>query len=148
MTLANMTLEETKKQNTEHCRHIADTLYNFAHGNMAKCDECGEVFNVLEDDYDGDRCPHCGEVCDPCELDLYDWLEDALDIEYCMSSAGYMLGARVLVAFGGPSIYVDTRECEVKLYWWTDRASAWIDRETCQALDDVLEECFEVAKAS
>jgi hypothetical protein len=32
----------------------------------------------------------------------FDYLTDALDIEYIVSSKGEYLGARVLVAFGGP----------------------------------------------
>ena len=53
-----------------------------------------------------------------------DWLEDALDIEWTISSTGDFLGARVLVAFGGPNIWVDTRRCTVEGHWWGDHAVA------------------------
>ena len=79
---------------------------------------------------------------------MYDWLEDALDISYMMNSAGQMMGASVLVAFGGPNIYVDTHDMRVKLYWWGDRAEWGISRDACDALDEALVECFEAAKAS
>ena len=38
----------------------------------------------------------------------FDYLQDALDIEYIVNGKGEYLGARVLVAFGGPNIWVNT----------------------------------------
>lgn len=52
-----------------------------------------------------------------------DWLEDALDIEYSFNQGGDFLGARILVTFGGPNIWVDTRFERVEGFWggesWT-----------------------------
>jgi len=56
-------------------------------------------------------------------FDCYDYLQDALDIEYIVNGKGEYLGARILVAFGGPNIWVDTRRGMVDGYWWGDRAS-------------------------
>jgi hypothetical protein len=62
-----------------------------------------------------------GEV----EGDAYDWLNDALDIEYIIGSdRETVLGARILVAFGGPNIWVNTRTNEVEGHWWGDSARA------------------------
>ena len=52
----------------------------------------------------------------------YDYLSDALDIEYIVSSKKEYLGARVLVAFGGPNIWINTRTQQVEGYWWGDKA--------------------------
>ena len=35
-------------------------------------------------------------------MDGFEWLEDALDIEYIINADGSFKSARVLVAFGGP----------------------------------------------
>ena len=61
----------------------------------------------------------CGE-----EMSAFDYLEGALDIEYIVNSKGEYLGARVLVAFGGPNIWVNTRTGIVEGAWWADRADA------------------------
>jgi hypothetical protein len=49
---------------------------------------------------------------------------EMLDIEYTVDSNGTLLGARMLMTFGGPNIYINTRTGEVEGYWGTDKASA------------------------
>jgi hypothetical protein len=51
---------------------------------------------------------------------VYDYLQDVLDIEYIVNSKGEYLGARILVAFGGPNIWINTRTKQVEGYWWGD----------------------------
>jgi len=68
----------------------------------------------------------------------FDYLAEALDIEYIVSSKGEYLGARVLVAFGGPNIWVNTRTRTVEGYWWGDSAFATFDDNI--GLDEALQE--------
>lgn len=58
------------------------------------------------------------------EPTAFDWLEGVLDIEYIVSGKKEYLGARVLVAFGGPNIWVDTRRGVVEGFWWGSYARA------------------------
>lgn len=71
------------------------------------------------------------------ELSAFDYLQDALDIEYIVNSKREYLGARVLVAFGGPNIWVNTRTKVVEGYWWGEYAKASFDDGI--GLDDALE---------
>ena len=69
----------------------------------------------------------------------FDYLSGALDIEYTFNANGQYLGARILVAFGGPNIWVDTRHCTVEGHWWGESARAdFIDsmglHESCEEL--------------
>jgi len=57
----------------------------------------------------------------------FDYLQDALDIEYIVNGKGEYLGARVLVAFGGPNIWVDTKRQVVEGYWWGSYTKASFD---------------------
>ena len=68
----------------------------------------------------------------------WDYLEGALDIEYIISSTREYLGARVLVAFGGPNIWVNTRTNTVDGAWWLDSHCASFTDEI--GLDDCLRE--------
>lgn len=52
--------------------------------------------------------------------DVYEYLEDVLDIVYIVNKNGDYLGARILVAFGGPNIWINTRTKQVEGYWWGD----------------------------
>ena len=52
----------------------------------------------------------------------YDYLDDVLDIKYIVGSDGTYYGAEIMVTFGGPNIYVDTRDNTVYGFWGSDRA--------------------------
>ena len=78
---------------------------------------------------------HCISIAEgienPTELNedgepitAYDYLQDVYDIEYYVDSNKEYLGARLLVAFGGPNIYIDTRYNTIEGHWWGDYAEA------------------------
>ena len=74
-----------------------------------------------------------------------DYLADVLDIEYVISSNGDYLGARVLVAFGGPTIRINTRTMTVEGGWWSDsHHSSFSD---AMAIDEYLEEMYQYIRA-
>ena len=73
-------------------------------------------------------------------LSAYDYLEDALDIQYIVNGKGEYLAARVLVAFGGPNIWVNTQTNTVEGYSWGNKAFASFNDEI--GLDEVLEELW------
>lgn len=74
------------------------------------------------------------------EFSAFDYLQDVLDIEYIVNSKGEYLGARVLVAFGGPNIWVNTRTGTVEGAWWGDTATASFKDNI--GLDEALEELW------
>ena len=68
------------------------------------------------------------------------FMEDALDIQYIINQDKTYRGARILVAFGGPNIWVNTQQNQVEGYWWGDDATAdFIDNI---GLDDYLKETY------
>jgi hypothetical protein len=80
---------------------------------------------------------------DPAEtITALDYLEGVLDIEYIVSRTGGYLGARVLVAYGGPNIWINTRTQEIEGYWWGDSARASYIGDA-MGLDDALRELWE-----
>ena len=68
------------------------------------------------------------------------WMEDTYDIRYLVDSRKEYMGAQILVAGGGPTIWVDTFTKEVRGYWGTDRVQ-WCFMDTL-GLDDYCEELF------
>lgn len=102
-----------------HVEYIAETLSN------PPMDEWNEGRDV---DVEG-------------EFNAYDYLQDALDIEYIISSKKEYLGARVLVAFGGPNIWVNTRTNIVEGYWGFDKYVCSF--KDALGLDDALRELYE-----
>ena len=135
--------------NRDHCRRIAKELEQYAAGNVYKCPDCGEYI-TLRDDFDGDKykCPDCGTVHEIEYLEqqtMWDYLEDCLDIEYRISSDRETVrSVQICVAWGGPSIYLDTETKNVELYWWGDRASYPMSYDVCDALDEWAQELWEI----
>ena len=82
-----------------------------------------------------------GEYDEPC---AQDYLQDVLDIEYIIGGDGEFKGARVLVAYGGPNIWINTRTNIVEGYWWADKAFA--EFEDTLGLNEWLEELYECTK--
>ena len=70
----------------------------------------------------------------------FDYLNDVLDITYHVTSSKEYKAAEVLVAFGGPNIYINTSTNTVEGYWWSDRASASFNDNL--GLDEALEELY------
>ena len=70
----------------------------------------------------------------------HDWMENTYNIRYLVDSRTRSLGAEILVAGGGPTIWVATFTKEVRGYWGTDRVQRYfIDN---LGLDDYCEELF------
>jgi hypothetical protein len=100
-----------------HCEEIAANLSNADY--LAEC---------------------AAEYNDP-DYDIFNYFEDALDFEYLIDSHGQYRGARVLVAFGGPNIWINTRTNEVEGAWWQD--SCRVSFNDAIGLDDALRDIFE-----
>lgn len=146
MTVTEKTQAE---KNREHCKHIAEEIEKVAHGAIYRCPECGAEFeydpNACDDDTFNYTCPECEAVFPEEELEqvtLLDYFEDVLDIEYRVGSDKELRSVCLCVAFGGPTIYVDTNTESVELKWWN--WSAWypIRREVCRQIEDEFEELY------
>lgn len=132
--------------NHKHCVEIAESLEKIVNGQMYRCPECGEFIPESEFDEFETTC-HCCKAeitLGSCEqASLFDYFDDStLDIEYRLDSERKFKNVRIMVACGGPNIFIDAGACEVQLYWWTDRASCPIDPETCDAINDCFEELY------
>lgn len=70
----------------------------------------------------------------------FDYLSDVLDIEYRVGSDREYRSAELLVTFGGPNIWIDTKRNMVVGAWWGDHYEAPYRDE--MGLDDACEELF------
>ena len=121
----------TQNQLTEQVKSIANDISD---NDNQVCYDCEHMFEGYED------CPECASD-NVGDLTANEYLSDVLDIEYYCNSNKEYLGARILVAFGGPNIWIDTRYSRVEGYWWSDR---WTESFTdALGLDDYCKELFE-----
>lgn len=147
--------EQIYNENREHCKHISDTLEAYANGDGYKCPHCEQIHTMSEyeetehENESGETCytcPNCGGVIEESELEtvsIYDYFEgDIYDIEYRIGSDREYRSVSIMVACGGPNIYIDTKRKAVLLYWWTDFAEYPLTSSTCEAIDAYFEELF------
>lgn len=138
-------MKNTNDELRETCKRLAYEVEAYASGSLVRCDDCGEWVP-----FDNETCPECGEaLCMPDESTVYDWLEateiygERVELDFCTGEPQYR-GVRLMVAYGGPNIYVDTVNGEVVGYWGGDEASVWLDRDACNAIDNAEIERLEL----
>lgn len=145
----NMIYRTMTKKHYNHCKAIADELAKIAEGNCYKCPMCDEIFEYDIEAYNESTkeytCPHCGAISDVTEIEeysLFNYFNDCLDITYYVDADKQYEGARICIAYGGPSIYIDTYEGKVKLYWWNEYAEADLWSDDCTAIDSIFMEIY------
>lgn len=126
--------------NFGHCKKIAKELEAYASGKIYICPECGEHCTMEEIENDSGEIVYecsCGCVTEyePEQACVYEYFSDCLDVEYRCGSDRRYRSVRVMVACGGPNIYIDTATKSVELYWWNERASYLLDDDTVEAVD-------------
>lgn len=96
----------------------------------------GYPFGKSEDEIDD----YSGE---PVELSAYDYLEDALDIIYSVSGDRSYRGARILIAYGGPNVWIDTNTNALEVYWG-ETTTRYLPSQFIDHLDEALEELWDM----
>ena len=72
--------------------------------------------------------------------DASQWMEDVYDIRYLVDQEKRYLGAQLMVAGGGPTIWVNTWTSEVEGSWAGDRCTHYFQDNI--GLDDYNEETY------
>ena len=90
--------------------------------------------------YDEERA----EYGESAELGAYDYLEGVLDIQYLVDSDRSYRAARVCIAFGGPTAWINTFTHQIECAWWSETVTADLPSEFILELDAALEELWEM----
>ena len=136
MALADMTQEETDARNRETCKGIAETLELIACGDLYR-DEDGE-------EHDASDLEDIPEDWEP--VTMYDYFDDVYNARYVLDGNLECVAVRIMIAFGGPNIWVDTETERVELYWWGDRASYHLSRAAVEEIDSYANEMLEMRR--
>ena len=139
-------------KNEKTVQAIVEDMKKYASGDYFIWD--GELFPIDENDFCKlDGClyhegvyimPNGKEIADN-DLEIVsigDYFDDYYDIDYVVGSDKKYKACRVLVAFGGPNIYIDTWEKQVQLFWWSDTATADIPCDLCEQIDEFFETIY------
>ena len=77
---------------------------------------------------------------EPRQETASDWMEGVYDIRYIVDREKRYYSAELLVAGGGPTIWVSLNEMEVQGYWGSDRVNVPFSDNL--GLDDYCEEMY------
>jgi len=103
-------------------------------------DHVMHIINTMNSGYDG----YGTEDEDGEYQDAFKYLEDVLDINWILNSDRTLRGARLLVAFGGPNIWIDTVKGTVEGAWWGDSFTDTYNTnsEFARDLDEALDTLY------
>ena len=76
------------------------------------------------------------------EKGMYDYLTDVIDYEITLNSSMEYRSCKVWVTLGGPNVWIDTAERELKLAWGGERDSIYLDSDICDEIDAYFEELY------
>ena len=72
-----------------------------------------------------------------------DYLADVLDIQYLVGSDREYRAAGVLIAYGGPTAWIDTRTGQLEVTWWSAPETRNLPAAFIDGLDEYLSELWE-----
>lgn len=128
-----MTEYTTDSHLNANCIRIAEEIEAHANG-RAYTDENGDVVILDSEEEPAGEMEYRG---------LYDFINDALDIEVIQGLSGDYRGAKLYMTVGGPTIWVDTQTGFVEGRWATDSCSKWVDSDAIDALNEAIEQLIE-----
>ena len=147
-------------KNLEYVNEIVKTMEKYASGDYFIYN--GELFPVDKDDF----CKNEGctiqqeKVCDNIHMfyvmpdgeaifegdieiaTIGDYFNDFYDVDYVVDSDKKYKACRVLVAYGGPNIYIDTWDEQVQLEWCSKKAITDIPKDLCITIDEFFKTIY------
>jgi hypothetical protein len=139
-----------------HCKELAETLEKYASGDYFLFD--ADLYPIdPEDDFwttsenysfslddDGYYYYYINdEKIEESEAEaasIYDYFEDDIyNINYILDSNKELEAVRVMIACGGPNIYINTWDKQVELFWWTESGKWYLSTELCEEINSYFE---------
>ena len=96
---------------------------------------CDNIANTLEKIYEDNFF-----IEDEENGDYYYFDDDIYNLDYVWRKGCGLIGVRIMVAFGGPNIWIDTMEDAVCGYWGTDIYKAYLTTACNDAINDYFAE--------
>ena len=87
-----------------------------------------------------DQCKHIAETISTPLEDVHEWMEGVYDIRYIVDREKRYYSAELMVAGGGPTIWVNLNSKEVEGYWGSDRVTVPFTDNL--GLDEYCEEMY------
>lgn len=135
----NKTIEERNEEHRQYLLGIAHTIRDISDGTLYKLEgeyvNDGEMISLIE--------AGRNEEDDFEPVTIYDYLSDVLDATYYTTGRnGEYMGVRLLLAYGGPNVYLDTYCRTLELYWWNESATVDLLPNEADEVDSMWSEMY------
>lgn len=128
-----------------HVRSIAHELDNIAKGITWFCPQCGEEHLIYSEGEDAPECPDCHEPME--QMTMSDWFNDRwynCEVMIDPTDPSQVKWGRVMVACGGPNIWVNTGDEKIQLFWWGNNAETDIEHDTAMEVNDLIQDYWQM----
>lgn len=71
---------------------------------------------------------------------LYEYISDALEVEYTKNLAGDLKGVKILAVFGGPNIYINTGTGKIEGYAPGEYDEVRLTPEVSEEIEEIVME--------
>lgn len=103
----------------------------------------GRAYTTEDDPYNIIYCEDADDVPEDAEqASMYDYFADTYGTRYVVNDDLAVVGVMVMVACGGPNIWVDSYAQEVRLHWGSDTVSFPLTTYACNEIDEWAREAF------
>lgn len=93
--------------------------------------------------YNWEYCKRVAQTLENENFDLYEYLdENVLDIQYIVDYNKEFKDVRLYVTIGGPTVWIDTESCSVRLSWGTETSSYGMDWNVCDMIRYEMEQLY------
>lgn len=122
-------MKELNQDLVNQVKAVLESLEQHVEG-FYQCNCCYETFDSEEE---------ASECCDDSAeyQGIYDYVCEALDINYILNADRSLRGVRLLVCFGGPNVWIDTESATIDGNWWGDKYSVSLSNDLVNELDSV-----------
>lgn len=136
----NKTIAERNEEHRQYLLGIAHTIRDISEGTLYELDgeyiTEGEMISLIEA---GEN-----EEDDFEPVTIFDYLADVLDVTYYTTGRnGEYKGVRLLLACGGPNVYLDTYRRTLELYWWNESATVDLLPNEAEEVDSMWSEMYD-----
>lgn len=70
--------------------------------------------------------------------------DNVLDVEYIINSSRELIGVKLYITLGGPTIWIDTENCTLNISWACESDTIGIYSDICDEITEIFGEYFNI----
>lgn len=77
--------------------------------------------------------------------EIYEYINNnVLDVEYSLNSLKELIGVNLYITLGGPTVWIDTRDCTLTIAWGCERDQLGVYSDICEEITTIFADDFSI----